>query len=76
MFAFQRSKKLVHSCTSLVTALSKLSVASSTTNLRNFSSPSSSVQDGREAVTFLSLNNLCDNPGAIKKVCYSTLIFI
>lgn len=69
MFALQRSKKLAHSCTSLVTELSKLSIASSSTNLRNFSSPSS-VQDGREVVTFLNLNNLCDNPGAIKKVCY------
>lgn len=67
MFALQRSSKLLHSCNSLVNSLSKLSVASNSANLRSFSSPAS-VQEGREVVTFLSLNNLSDNPGAVKKV--------
>jgi hypothetical protein len=67
MFALQRYSKLSHSCNSLVNSLSKLSVASNSANLRCFSSPVS-VQEGREVVTFLSLNNLSDNPGAVKKV--------
>lgn len=72
MFALQRSTKIVHSCNSLVASLSKLSIASSAANLRSFSSPAS-VQEGREVVTFLSLNNLRDNAGAVKKVCISHL---
>lgn len=68
MFALQRYSKLSHSCNSLVNSLSKLSVASNSANLRCFSSPGVSVQEGREVVTFLSLNNLSDNPGAVKKV--------
>jgi hypothetical protein len=73
MFALQRSTKIVHSCNSVVASLSKLSIAStSAANLRSFSSPAS-VQEGREVVTFLSLNNLRDNDGAVKKVRISYL---
>lgn len=84
MFATRVSKKLpsliksastsLSSCSVLIDSFSQhLTISSSTQPRCSFSSISKNAinsDDEREVVTFIGLNNLSDNRGAVKRVRY------
>ncbi len=70
MFAARNSSKLATCTLKLSEGLKNLRVSSESCQgvvTRHLSSLKVD-EEGREVVTFLSLNNLSDNPGAVKKV--------
>lgn len=76
MIAARHSSKLSTGSLRLNEALKNLRVSSDSSNgvTRHLSSLKVD-EEGREVVTFLSLNNLSDNPGAIKKVRKATFYY-